>query len=636
LSQTTSSKTYKYIHPLVVNESNYYNEIHLNIIDTGNNSNVVYNYPMHIYRSPVLMIHGLWSNFSNTFNSLKYELLSNFYPSKLIPEKGYHMTNDQSFQENQYVVDGAVSSSILNIVEDKFSAGKVNIVAHSMGGILSRIYLQSDDYRNDICRLITLNTPHSGSQMANFLLDPLIPVLPELLQSFLFLTGNNPYQGAVDDLKVDSDATRNFLNGNTTLNNNIAPSHVISSTALFSDLVGWESVILNLIINAFPGLVIDALFNFRPNDNVVADLSQEGGLLNKTQYSNLSHSGTPSNSGVMNEVINLLNEDPNDLTYFSDIGFDPPILNYIYPFSGINKNYVITGINEKLDGSVSITSPQIGSHFEVGSEITVTVNGTGDIDKILFAAGNSSIEPYLDMQTSQQGVFNYTIPIESVGRINLLAVGYSDSGYVDSDTIYIYADVNAVLDSIESFAKNVNLFVGRTNSIFVKGYYSDGIDRDLSFNPDVSYSVINENVANFIEPGLINGIAEDTTTALVAFQGHYTTSNISVLPDDIFTGIEEESESNINNIVESFYLYQNYPNPFNPITKIKYSVPQSSNVVIKVFDVLGNEIETLVNEQKPTGNYEVEFNAAKLPSGIYFYRLQAGSFVETKKMVLMK
>jgi len=90
-------------------------------------------------------------------------------------------------------------------------------------------------------------------------------------------------------------------------------------------------------------------------------------------------------------------------------------------------------------------------------------------------------------------------------------------------------------------------------------------------------------------------------------------------------------------------LNQNYPNPFNPKTTIKYSVPQSSNVVIKVFDMLGNVIETLINEEKPAGSYEVEFNASALTSGIYFYRLQAvptgrqaGSFVETKKMVLMK
>jgi photosystem II stability/assembly factor-like uncharacterized protein len=101
-------------------------------------------------------------------------------------------------------------------------------------------------------------------------------------------------------------------------------------------------------------------------------------------------------------------------------------------------------------------------------------------------------------------------------------------------------------------------------------------------------------------------------------------------------GVSFVEEKQMDEIPTEFLLLQNYPNPFNPCTKIKYSVPQSSQVVVKVFDVLGNEIETLVNEEKPIGTYEINWNAANLPSGVYFYQLRAGSFVETKKMLLMK
>jgi len=83
-------------------------------------------------------------------------------------------------------------------------------------------------------------------------------------------------------------------------------------------------------------------------------------------------------------------------------------------------------------------------------------------------------------------------------------------------------------------------------------------------------------------------------------------------------------------------LTQNYPNPFNPSTKIKYQIPELSFVTIKVYDVLGKEVTTLINEEKPAGSYEVEFDASRLPSGVYFYRLQAGSFIETKKMILLR
>ncbi len=86
----------------------------------------------------------------------------------------------------------------------------------------------------------------------------------------------------------------------------------------------------------------------------------------------------------------------------------------------------------------------------------------------------------------------------------------------------------------------------------------------------------------------------------------------------------------------SFSLAQNYPNPFNPTTTINYSIPESNIVTIKVYDVLGTEITTLVNGFKNPGSYEISFDASKLSSGTYFYELKSGSFAETKKLLLIK
>ncbi|MBK7978793.1 MAG: T9SS type A sorting domain-containing protein [Ignavibacteriae bacterium] len=102
-----------------------------------------------------------------------------------------------------------------------------------------------------------------------------------------------------------------------------------------------------------------------------------------------------------------------------------------------------------------------------------------------------------------------------------------------------------------------------------------------------------------------------------------------------------KTENNKIVLIDNYLLSQNYPNPFNPTTKIKYSIPENvksekENVKLIVFDVLGKEIKTLVNENKSPGNYEVEFNASYLSSGIYFYKIQAGKFIETKKMILIK
>ena len=98
--------------------------------------------------------------------------------------------------------------------------------------------------------------------------------------------------------------------------------------------------------------------------------------------------------------------------------------------------------------------------------------------------------------------------------------------------------------------------------------------------------------------------------------------------------VEEQEKIIANN----FKLFSNYPNRINPSTTIKYKIPEISFVTIKVYDVLGNEITTLVNEEKTVGEYNVEFRIddLELTSGIYIYHLRAGNYIETRKMVLLK
>ncbi len=95
-------------------------------------------------------------------------------------------------------------------------------------------------------------------------------------------------------------------------------------------------------------------------------------------------------------------------------------------------------------------------------------------------------------------------------------------------------------------------------------------------------------------------------------------------------------KSILTEVPEKFGLYQNYPNPFNPVTTINYDLPVSAYVKLTVFDVLGKEIKTLVNEKQSAGKYKVDFDGTDIPSGVYFYRLESGSFVQAKKMILVK
>jgi photosystem II stability/assembly factor-like uncharacterized protein len=141
--------------------------------------------------------------------------------------------------------------------------------------------------------------------------------------------------------------------------------------------------------------------------------------------------------------------------------------------------------------------------------------------------------------------------------------------------------------------------------------------------------------ANGLNNTLLTGVQFTSST-----NGYITGNNKTLLKYTQLTSVEDEAEKPLE-----FSLHQNYPNPFNPSTKIRFEIPgQARNdnalVTIKVYDVLGNEIATLVNEEKPAGTYEVEFQSSvgshQLASGIYFYKLTAGNYIQIKKMVIIK
>ncbi|MBP9581972.1 MAG: T9SS type A sorting domain-containing protein, partial [Ignavibacterium sp.] len=99
-------------------------------------------------------------------------------------------------------------------------------------------------------------------------------------------------------------------------------------------------------------------------------------------------------------------------------------------------------------------------------------------------------------------------------------------------------------------------------------------------------------------------------------------------------GINSEEKEQI--IPKEYSLYQNYPNPFNPTTTIKFDLPKDGLTTLEIFDILGRRITTLINENRSAGSYEQVFNASSLASGVYVYKLQAGDYINSKKMILLK
>ncbi len=128
----------------------------------------------------------------------------------------------------------------------------------------------------------------------------------------------------------------------------------------------------------------------------------------------------------------------------------------------------------------------------------------------------------------------------------------------------------------------------------------------------------------------INWAIYDVDNAELWSAGNWTNDNSSI-QGRVLTPVKDPPAAPVK-----FNLYQNYPNPFNPSTTIKYSVPSMSQVNIKIFDVTGREVKTLVNDQKPAGTYTARFNASGLASGLYLYRIICGNFTDVKKMMLLK
>jgi agmatine deiminase len=203
-----------------------------------------------------------------------------------------------------------------------------------------------------------------------------------------------------------------------------------------------------------------------------------------------------------------------------------------------------------------------------------------------------------------------------------------------SDPIWIS---HAKMDSVVYEGGPIQICAGiKTKSGVAEASINWTTDTTLGFTSSSMQFFSGDSAEGFIPPQMDSTIIYYYISA-TSNSGRTVTKPL-VAPNGFYKFMVENSVTDVtdNSRPEEFYLYQNYPNPFNPGTVIKYQLPASSNVTLKVFDILGNEVVTLINEEKTAGSYEIEFNAAGLPSGVYFYTLKAGSFVDSRKMLLLK
>jgi photosystem II stability/assembly factor-like uncharacterized protein len=281
------------------------------------------------------------------------------------------------------------------------------------------------------------------------------------------------------------------------------------------------------------------------------------------------------------------------------------------------------------------------------------------IDTTLFAGTTGNIYKSQDYGNNWTEI-NLGIPLDAritsiVASENAIFAGSASNGiFKTTNNGTSWNEINADLTNTHIFqlvAMDTKLLAVTLGGVFVS-------DNDGTNWTEYISGLENVNCFAVVTDKLLAG-TDDNGVYLSINSGSTWTSFNTGMPDNtriwslakssdcIFAGTDKgvwrrplsEIITDVKNATElqkNFTLEQNYPNPFNPRTKISFVIPNSSFVILKIYDILGNEIETLVNEEKPSGIYEITWNATNLPSGIYFYKMQAGNYIETKKMILLK
>jgi hypothetical protein len=296
---------------------------------------------------------------------------------------------------------------------------------------------------------------------------------------------------------------------------------------------------------------------------------------------------------------------------------------------------------ENLVPSVIVLNPNGGEELIVDSDYSINWYSNG-VDTVFIEYTTDDGITWLtvsSVQPASSGSYLWSVPNTPSNQCRVKISDKSNSSISDlSDEVFtIRSELNSII-KVLSPNGGEELTPETFYSITWNSVNVVDVKIELSINNGASWTEIIDSVPS---SGLYNWFVPKSPSIQslikITHLNDLTSYDIS---DSIFT-IKDISDVEENLLPNEYKLLDNYPDPFNPSTKIKYQIPELSFITIKIYDILGNEIVTLVNDEKPAGSYEVEFdsnsgNVQNLTSGIYFYKLQTGNFVETKKMILLK
>jgi len=220
----------------------------------------------------------------------------------------------------------------------------------------------------------------------------------------------------------------------------------------------------------------------------------------------------------------------------------------------------------------------------------------------------------------------------SDGKISALVINNQTLYAANNLDKYVYKmDISALSVELTNFTAKIN----KTGNIQLNWTTATEID---NYGFDIERKLIKS--GNWNKIGFVQGSGNSNSTKNYSFTDKDTSdAGYSYRLKQIDNSGKYKYTNEVAVVINSpsrFLLGQNFPNPFNPTTTIKYSIPASGYVSLKVYDIIGNEVAKLVDETKPAGNYQIDFDASMLNSGIYFYKMQSGNFMDTKKLILLK
>jgi hypothetical protein len=462
------------------------------------------------------------------------------------------------------------------------------------------------------------------------------------------------------------------------------PSHTFLTTAnlvdLKGDLLAFQNGKLTVTINRFAvfGKVLYCSTSTRPVPSVFLNLVHPEGTAKDTSdasgsygFSNILQGScrlTPSKNGDQRGAIT----GADALKVLRVLAFlEPPLTGCAFTAADVTKDGRITGAdalailrylaffttNIGSTGQWAFTPPDTSFTLSANTTVNFSAVLLGDVNLSWTSGVTTSL---LAMRKSETGESDQTMPASPASKATLKLSTNTES-YALGDTVVVSITVST--DSVIAIAQ----FVVDYDSTVIQyqnaqvGSHTAGYS--LLVNPNLPFSTssqgTNKNVlVQITSPDPSTGFkGADQQVAILKFVGKakgtsplvfdpdpsrtfLTTLNLTDLRGSDLTFVSLQVTVPVHSPVEppkEYRLFQNYPNPFNPSTTIRYEIPVRSHVLLSVYDVLGRKVATLVDEVKEAGRYEVLWNPSQdLPSGVYFYVLQAGSFIDTKKLVLLK